>query len=252
MVQRAIQSEGPSRVDVAADAIALDIASGTYRPGDRLPSVRRLAVMLGVNPSTVQVVLERLNALGFVEPRRGLGVLVRDIERDGGVETWGYLMRLADRLPDRAARVFADLLALRRTLAVEVLRALVADPERYPIAPVRRAVDRLADAVSANPEAPLKLAPAEMAAFRALTVATERSAYTALLNTVGDVYLSEPRAVVAMYANPAMHVVMWRALLTEWEACQLDERSVQRVDDWLESFDEAVVERFRAALEESR
>ncbi|MGE0788913.1 MAG: GntR family transcriptional regulator [Sandaracinaceae bacterium] len=231
--------------------MALDIAAGTYRPGDHLPSVRRLAVQLGINPSTVQVVLERLTALGFVETRRGLGVVVRDIDRDGGIETWGYLMRFAERLPDRATQVYADLLALRRTLVAEVLRAIASDPSRYASDRVRRSVDRLADAVRAHADEPEKLAPIEMDAFRALTVATERTAYTALLNTVGDIYLSAPRAIVAMYANPAMHVLMWTTLVTEWEARTIDERSVSRAMSWLESFDEAVVERFRDALKET-
>jgi DNA-binding FadR family transcriptional regulator len=243
--------ESPTRVDSAADVLALRIAAGTYRAGEHLPSVRALAKSLGINPSTVQVVLARLASLGFVESRRGVGFLVRDIERDGGIETWGYVFRFAQHLPERAARVFADLLGLRRTLVVDVLRTLGRDPARHRGTETRRAVERLSLAVATSPDDPETLAHLELDAFRELTLALGQSALTAVLNSVGEIYLSEPRAVRAMYADPQLHVTMWWLLLDEWDAGTLNEATADRVGEFLARFDEAVVERYVARLRAS-
>ena len=36
------------------EKVSLDIVSGKYQPGDKLPSVRDLAAQAGVNPNTMQ------------------------------------------------------------------------------------------------------------------------------------------------------------------------------------------------------
>src|SRR5437870_344274 len=82
-------------VDAAADTIAVRIASGIYPVGSPLPSVRALAADLGINPSTVQVVMARLQTVGFVEPRPRVGMVVRDYHLYGGIETCRYVFRFS-------------------------------------------------------------------------------------------------------------------------------------------------------------
>jgi GntR family transcriptional regulator len=59
-----------------ADQIAALCASGSVRPGDRLPSVRELARELAVNQNTVLRVYERLCGEGLLEMRHGQGTFV--------------------------------------------------------------------------------------------------------------------------------------------------------------------------------
>ena len=54
------------------------IARGEYRPGERLPSVRGLAVALLVNPNTVARAYRQLEREGIVVTRRGDGMFVAD------------------------------------------------------------------------------------------------------------------------------------------------------------------------------
>ena len=49
------------------------IISGEYRPGDRLPSVRDLAVEAAVNPNTMQKALSELERSGLVYSLRTSG-----------------------------------------------------------------------------------------------------------------------------------------------------------------------------------
>ena len=54
------------------------VARGAFRPGDRLPSVRQLAVDALVNPNTVAKAYRELERENIVRTRRGLGIFVAD------------------------------------------------------------------------------------------------------------------------------------------------------------------------------
>jgi GntR family transcriptional regulator len=62
-------------------AIRFAIAIGKLREGDRLPTVRQLAVELCINANTVARVYSELERKGVVETRRGVGTFV--CENDG-------------------------------------------------------------------------------------------------------------------------------------------------------------------------
>jgi len=59
------------------DRIWLDVIGGTIETGERLPTVRQLAVHLGLNPKTVELAYEQLERLGIVSTRPGEGTFVR-------------------------------------------------------------------------------------------------------------------------------------------------------------------------------
>lgn len=48
------------------EKVSLDIVSGKYQPGDKLPSVRDLAAQAGVNPNTMQKALSELERENLV------------------------------------------------------------------------------------------------------------------------------------------------------------------------------------------
>jgi GntR family transcriptional regulator len=52
------------------------IATSRLRPGDRLPTVRQLAVELRVNANTVARVYADLERTGVIETRRGVGSFI--------------------------------------------------------------------------------------------------------------------------------------------------------------------------------
>ena len=54
------------------------VARGAYRPGDRLPSVRQLALDALVNPNTVAKAYRELEREDIVRTRRGSGIFVAD------------------------------------------------------------------------------------------------------------------------------------------------------------------------------
>jgi GntR family transcriptional regulator len=99
------------------------IATGAIRAGEQLPSVRKMAEDLLINPNTVVRAYRDLEGEGIVELRHGSGVFVRD-----SVEARADVMRKAepimrsaiDRLEgldleeEDMRRLFENELAIRR------------------------------------------------------------------------------------------------------------------------------------------
>lgn len=60
------------------ERIQRDIISGRYGPGDKLPSVRELAVEASVNPNTMQKALSELERNGLVYSQRTSGRFITE------------------------------------------------------------------------------------------------------------------------------------------------------------------------------
>jgi len=54
------------------------IIDGIWSAGSRIPSVRELAADLGVNTRTVLKAMEDLQALAIIEPKRGMGFMLKE------------------------------------------------------------------------------------------------------------------------------------------------------------------------------
>jgi GntR family transcriptional regulator len=79
-------------------AIRTAIATGRLRKGEKLPTVRQLAVDLRINANTVAKVYGELERAGVLETHRGVGTFAQDVKSNGAP--------LADR--QRQLRDLAD------------------------------------------------------------------------------------------------------------------------------------------------
>lgn len=59
------------------DLVLGGISGGHIDPGDRLPTIRDLAVQLKINPNTVVKAYTQMQILGVVDTQQGCGVFVR-------------------------------------------------------------------------------------------------------------------------------------------------------------------------------
>ncbi|MCV6976037.1 FadR/GntR family transcriptional regulator [Mycobacterium bourgelatii] len=107
------------------EQIATDVLSGELRPGEALPSERKLAEVFGVSRPAVREALKRLSAAGLVEVRHGDVTTVRDFRRhasldllprvlfrNGELDVWVFRSMLEARL--RNGTKVAELAAERR------------------------------------------------------------------------------------------------------------------------------------------
>lgn len=60
------------------ERIQRDIIAGVYQPGDKLPSVRELALEAAVNPNTMQKALSELERSGLVYSQRTSGRFITE------------------------------------------------------------------------------------------------------------------------------------------------------------------------------
>ena len=58
------------------DGFREQIASGILQPGDKLPSVRELAMQLAINPNTIQRAYRQLEMEGWIVTMQGKGCFV--------------------------------------------------------------------------------------------------------------------------------------------------------------------------------
>jgi GntR family transcriptional repressor for pyruvate dehydrogenase complex len=110
-------------IETVLESLLVDIMGGAYPPGARLPAERELARLLGASRPTLREALRRLGEWQLVEPRRGSGVVVRPLT-DWSIEVLPAYLRHGRPVGGAAgvARMLLDLLVLRRTLLVEVIR----------------------------------------------------------------------------------------------------------------------------------
>ena len=86
------------------DQVKAAMATESIGPGDRLPTVRQLAVDLSINPNTVSRAYTELELTGLVETQMGSGTFVgnRRVERDD-VEHRRLLDQICQELLSRAS-----------------------------------------------------------------------------------------------------------------------------------------------------
>ncbi len=85
------------------EKIQQDIVSGVYNPGDKLPSVRELALKAAVNPNTMQKALSELERSGIVYSKRTSGRLITEDE--------AMLKQLKSELAQEHIRAFLEKMA---------------------------------------------------------------------------------------------------------------------------------------------
>ena len=120
MIVRLEKSSGVPITRQILDQIRTQCATGALRPGDRLPSVRRLARDLTVNQNTILRVYERLEAEGLIERRHGAGTFVADC---GGKDPMAAEREQLDREIDALVHHAVALGLTSRDLKSAVARA---------------------------------------------------------------------------------------------------------------------------------
>jgi len=82
-----------SLTDLFVEQIENKILSGELAVGEKLPSARELASLIGVSRPVISAGLIELEKMGFIEVKPRLGAFVCDYRRKGTVETLVAIMR---------------------------------------------------------------------------------------------------------------------------------------------------------------
>src|SRR3954471_10909813 len=112
-VRRSLVSDQVFRI------LAEGILTGSYEPGEKLPTQRALAAELGVNMASVREAVKRLEQLRLVEVRHGDAMRVRDWREHGGLDVIAHVLFRAGGV-DRST--LEGLLEARRLMLREAAR----------------------------------------------------------------------------------------------------------------------------------
>lgn len=72
-----LDSSRPNYLQII-ERVQMDIITGRYQPGDKLPSVRALAQEAAVNPNTMQKALSELERSGLIYSQRTSGRFITE------------------------------------------------------------------------------------------------------------------------------------------------------------------------------
>lgn len=101
-----------------AEQLRTAILRGEVGVGERLPPERELAPRFGTNRNTLREAIRSLEAQGLVVARQGDGVRVSDFRTTGELALLPHLLRVSTG--EERNQMIADVLLMRRTMAVEV------------------------------------------------------------------------------------------------------------------------------------
>jgi GntR family transcriptional regulator, transcriptional repressor for pyruvate dehydrogenase complex len=138
-----LEERPESAADSVFQKILEDIVRGVYSPRSRLPAERELARTLGSSRPTLREALSRLSEWNLVEARRGSGVVVRD-PSEWTIEVLPGFLRFGGSglTPEDLSTMIQDLLAIRLSLTLELIRRIKDRVDPGKLAAVREAVRR--------------------------------------------------------------------------------------------------------------
>ena len=106
------------------ERVQLDIVTGHYAPGSRLPSVRELAAQAAVNPNTMQRALSELEGSGLIYAQRTSGRFV--------TEDTARIRQAKEKLASMQVREFIrkmQELGMNREEIAELFREIIREEE---------------------------------------------------------------------------------------------------------------------------
>ena len=230
-----------------AGQIAREIAGGLIPAGTHLPPIRDLARRFHVNAGTIQRAVAGLDAMGLVIVKQGSGMVVQDVEELGGFDLWPLLLSANRNNTEKAVKLVADALEVRRVLAAHLVRK-VSELENYDRSGLAACIDRFAERVSAGEQDLEELIRVENRIIRCLLAQVNQSAMSAILNGVESTLLATPQLVEAFYENPEQNLRLWREFLSILDRSRDRESPTNALLAVLETYDLQVIERFRTHL----
>jgi len=219
-------------IDAVFETLLKDIVGGAYPAGTRLPAERELARQLGASRPTLREALRRLGEWNLVEPRRGSGIVVRAY-RDWSIEVLAAYVRYGkpERQQPGIVRMLLDVLAMRRAVALEVVRLTAKRIPKGGTTPARAAMAR---AWSLRDTA--DYAREDFEVMRTITEAAQFTPGLWLLNLLAQVWFDAAAALRFAVRPPDDYVSVYTAFFDLLEAGEAD-AACTLLADYLERHD---------------
>lgn len=196
------------------EQIVAEVLSGEMKPGDALPSERRLAEVLGVSRPAVREALKRLTSTGLVEIRQGDTTTVRDFRRHAGLDLLPRLLFRAGELDIAVVRSILET-RLHNGPKVAELAAARRGPELAAL------LDAAIDALSADTD-PVQRQRHALMFWDHLVDGADSIAFRLMYNTLRATYEPALPALAVMMAAEVGNPEAYRAIAEAVRAGKAD------------------------------
>ena len=190
--------------DDVFEQIVAEVLNGEMKPGDALPSERRLAEVLGVSRPAVREALKRLTTTGLVEIRQGDTTTVRDFRRHAGLDLLPRLLFRAGELDIAVVRSILET-RLHNGPKVAELAAARRGPELAAL------LDATIDDLSAETD-PVQRQRHALTFWDHLVDGADSIAFRLMYNTLRATYDPALPALAVMMAAEVGHPEAYRAI----------------------------------------
>jgi DNA-binding FadR family transcriptional regulator len=184
-----------SLVDDIAERLKSEILAGRYAPGHRLPGERQLAEALGVTRVSLKHALVRLEQLGLIRTRHGVGSVIQDYQTSAGAELLSHLSAALGQPSD--ASLLEELLDARTLIISGFVRLAARRRTPKHVAELRQLLSELA----AHNDKPAEVQRLEHELFRTLARGSRNRPFVFLTNSVSRAYQNNLAAYAAQFQD---------------------------------------------------
>ena len=232
-------------VETTADWLRAEILRGRLPAGSALPGERALAAQLGVSRLTLRSAIARPETEGLLRSVHGSGTRVLDFRESGGVDLLGYLASQQLAGGTVPVELLADLLELRRMVAVDLLGFVTERATDDELAELRDHVRKQAKLLD-DPE---RYIQADLHFARLLVRAGRNLALELLYNTVVRLVANNPGFQMAFQTNAPQAVMVYERVV-ELMGDREPKRVMRIAGRVLDRLDHATLARIRAFIGE--
>lgn len=140
--------DAPSIKELFLTQIEEMILSGELKPGDRLPSERELADIMGISKTIVHEGIRELARIGFLDVLSRKGVYVADYTSTGNLDTLFAIIRYRGGMPD--TKMLISLLTVRLYLECPAIQDLASRRNPSDIRKLEELQEKVKKAISSD------------------------------------------------------------------------------------------------------
>jgi DNA-binding FadR family transcriptional regulator len=204
----------PTVAELIADRLRDEILAGNPPRGEKIATEWELVERFGVTRVAVREALARLQAIGLVRARQGSGVRVRDWRQEGGVDLAAPLLRLCGIRSPQGRALLTQLLDLRRSIAVQLVRAAARRRDAEGVMMMRAALEKARSSVGDLQ----KFVEADLTFSRGLALASVNHVALLLVNSIARALAVDPELAEVLFADRARNLAGLEVLLAAVEA----------------------------------
>ena len=186
--------------------------SGEFKPGDRLPTERELAVQLNVSRTAIREALRVMEFMGAIESKVGSGTFIKEMTLDNLLDSYAGVIAKNDRL-------LIEMLEVRMLLEVEIAKLAARKINKDKINAIEKTLALMEKEIK---EGGIGL-EGDNAFHNELANAADSLAMTSILNFCGELLDSTRRAALTALNDPTVGLEHHRGIFKAVKSGDEDE-----------------------------